>query len=130
MKTTNFCGKSILLAIKPIYADRIFKNKKKFEYRRVPPKKKIKKILFYATSPVSRIVGECRVKKTLDMKLDDLWNKTKKHAGITGDEFYAYFEGKKTGFCFVLERIKKYKRGYQITDFNISSAPQSFVYLA
>lgn len=52
---------TILLSIKPEYANRIFDGSKKYEFRKHLPQKKIDKIVVYSTDPVQRVIGEVEV---------------------------------------------------------------------
>lgn len=48
---------SILMSIKPEYANQIFLGSKKCEYRKRILKQPFKRVYVYASSPVKRIVG-------------------------------------------------------------------------
>ena len=53
---------SILISIKPEYVEKIFNGEKKWEYRRKTPNTDVKKMVIYATAPVSAVVGEAEIK--------------------------------------------------------------------
>ena len=49
----------VILSIKPEFANKIFNGTKKFEFRRTLFKKKeVKKIVVYASAPISKVIGE------------------------------------------------------------------------
>ena len=50
-----------LLSIKPEFAEAIFNGKKRFEYRKVIFKEKVKYIQVYVTKPVGKIIGEFEI---------------------------------------------------------------------
>ena len=47
-----------LLSIKPEFAEAIFNGEKKFEYRKVIFKEKVKYIQVYVTKPIGKIIGD------------------------------------------------------------------------
>lgn len=56
----------VLLSIKPEYAYKIFSGEKKFEYRKIIFKKKIKSVIVYATKPVGKIIGEFEIEDIIN----------------------------------------------------------------
>ena len=90
----------LLMSIKPKYAYKILKGNKKYELR-----KKCDginygtKVIIYATSKVKAIVGEFKVGKVYKMKVKELWNFVKDHAGVTKEEFDNYFKRSEYGYA-------------------------------
>ncbi len=64
---------TIILSINPEFVQKIFSGEKKFEFRTLLPKKSIKKVIIYATYPISKVVGEFDVAKVLEMEPQKLW---------------------------------------------------------
>lgn len=120
---------TILLSIKPEYANKIFNGQKRYEYRKRIPKKEVSKIVVYSSAPEQAVIGEVEVIKTLKMKSTPLWNCTKTNAGISRSKYREYFNECTTAYAFSLGSFKRYKTPKSLADFNIRSAPQSFVYL-
>ena len=120
---------TILLSIKPEYANRIFDGQKQYEYRKRIPKKEVSKIVVYSSAPEQAVIGEIEVIKTLKMKPSPLWNSTKANAGISRSKYRKYFSGCTMAYAFVIGSFEKYPTSKSLADFNIQSAPQSFVYL-
>ena len=120
---------TILLSIKPEYANRIFDGQKQYEYRKRIPKKEVSKIVVYSSAPEQAVIGEIKVIKTLKMKPTTLWNSTKANAGISRSKYRKYFSGCTMAYAFVIGSFEKYPTSKSLADFNIQSAPQSFVYL-
>jgi len=56
----------VLLSIKPKYAEMILSGEKKYEFRRAIFKKPgISKVVIYASSPVSKVIGEFEITQGL-----------------------------------------------------------------
>lgn len=121
----------VLLSIKPEFADLIFLGIKKFEFRKAIFKNKsIKTIVVYASSPTQKVIGEFEIETILNDDLDNLWRKTKKHAGIDEEYFYEYFAKRDSGFAIKIKKTRKYKKPLCLrSDYNLTP-PQSFLYLA
>lgn len=119
-----------LFSIKPEYVNLIFSGEKKYEFRTAVCKKNISKIIIYETSPVSKIVGEVYVSNILKDTPEKIWNKTYKNAGIEKNKFMKYFKNHEFAYAYVLENPVKYDRQISLQELNISSAPQSYLYLS
>lgn len=121
----------VLLAIKPEFVEKILNGSKKFEFRKIIFKSEdVKVVLIYASSPTQKVVGEFEIEKVIALEPEKLWEKTKKHSGITKEYFDSYFSDKDEGFAIKIKNLKKYRKPKCLkTDFNISSPPQSFLYL-
>ena len=119
-----------LFSIKPEYVERIFSGEKKYEYRTTVCKKNISKIIIYETSPVSKIVGEVSVLNILKDSPEKIWNLTFKNAGIEKPKFMKYFKNHEFAYAYALSNPIKYGRPIPLSDMNISSAPQSYLYIA
>lgn len=121
----------VLLAIKPEFADKILDGSKKFEFRKAIFKNEnVKVVVIYASSPVKKVVGEFEIDKVIVSEPETLWRKTKIHSGITKEYFDSYFSDKEEGFAIKIKSLKRYKKPKCLkADFNISSPPQSFLYL-
>ena len=120
---------TILLSVKPRYAHKLVDGAKKYEFRKRIPQCKVNRILVYSSFPEKKIIGELEVVDTLSMKKSPLWEKTKRYAGITREEFRSYFKGCSLAYAYVVGTHKRYEKPMELSDYNISRAPQSFVYL-
>ena len=103
-------------------------NPRYMYYKRIP-KKEVSKIVVYSSAPEQAVIGEIEVIKTLKMKPTPLWNSTKANAGISRSKYRKYFSGCTMAYAFVIGSFEKYPTSKSLADFNIQSAPQSFVYL-
>ena len=75
------------------------------------------------------VVGEVCVTGIIKDSPSKLWNETKQFAGIEYNSFMEYFKNKKTAFAYVLSTPTKYEKHYKLSEFNIYTAPQSYIYL-
>ena len=121
---------TILLSIKPEYVERIFKGTKKYEFRKHLAQKNVSKIVIYSTFPVMKIVGEVQVKETLAMSKTSLWEMTKREAGISRSKYREYFDKCKKAYAYVLGETTVYDIPKALEEFELSQAPQSFIYLS
>ena len=120
----------VLLSIKPKYAELILDGEKKYEFRRAIFKNpSVKKVVIYASSPISKIIGEFEIDDILSLKLTELWEHTMMHSGIDKDFYDSYFTGKDIGHAIKVKSVKRYAKHKELSDFNINYAPQSFAYL-
>lgn len=120
----------VLLSIKPEFAEKIFDGTKKFEFRRsVFKNKDVKQVIVYASSPISKVIGEFEIDHVIKDELNELWNHTKEFSGITKDFYESYFEGKEVGFAIKVKSYKKYKTNLCIEEKFGKKAPQSFIYI-
>lgn len=122
---------TVLLSIKPEFAQEIFLGKKKFEFRKTIFKdKEIKKVYVYASSPTCRVIGEFEIEDILTCEPKSLWEKTKKYSGITKKYFSKYFNGKDIGHAIKISSTIHYHNPPTLMEmFGINRPPQSFMYI-
>lgn len=121
---------SILLSINPEYVEKIFAGSKKYEFRKRLANKAVGKILMYSTAPIMKVVGEVQIVETISDSPTALWECTKKFAGISRDKYRKYFKGCKVAYAYRLGQVIRYDPPKELSEFNISLPPQSFVYLS
>lgn len=120
----------VLLSIKPEFALKILQGSKKYEFRRTIFKREgIKTVVLYASSPISKVVGEFEVDSILCDHPKQLWTKTKKHAGISKNSFFKYFSSKRNGYAIKIKNYITYKKPIALKKLALSTPPQSFLYL-
>lgn len=121
---------SVLLSIKPHFASLIFDGSKRFEYRRVVFKRPVRKVLLYASAPISKVVGEFEIEGILHGALADLWSETANHAGISREVFDRYFADRAEGYAIRIGSTLRYKTPRCLRqDFGLHP-PQSFIYVS
>lgn len=77
-----------------------------------------------------KIVGEVQVEETISASPTALWERTKKVAGISRDKYRKYFKGCKVAYAYRLGQVKRYEPPKELSEFNVSLPPQSFIYLS
>lgn len=123
---------SVLLSIKPRFAEAIFAGTKKFEFRRaIFRNREVSRVIVYASSPVCKVLGEFEIGSVLELSINDLWKRTESWAGIEKAYFKSYFKGKRHGYALKVTRPRKFSEPLSLKDdFGISHPPQSFRYVA
>lgn len=121
----------VLLSIKPEFTEKIFNGTKRFEFRRsIFRNQDVACIVVYASSPISKIVGEFQIQKILELEIENLWKKTEEQAGITKSYFDEYFNGRDRGYAIEIWKAKLYEEPLELEKaYRIRRAPQSFMYL-
>jgi predicted transcriptional regulator len=123
---------SVLLPIKPQFAQQIFVGTKQYEFRKtIFRNKDIRRIIVYASAPTSKVIGEFEIDAILQMDKEHLWEQTKDLSGITKAYFDKYFEEKSIGCAIKISKPRLYQHPFDLqAGFGIRYAPQSFVYLS
>lgn len=121
----------VLLSVKPKFVNLIASGVKRFEYRRVLYKHPdIKRIVVYASSPVSRIVGEIEVGELLTDTPEALWRRTRGESGVSREFFFSYFADRPQAHAIEIKAFHPYPSPKRLADEYPSIAPpQSFCYL-
>lgn len=120
---------TILLPIKPEYANKIIEKTKLYEYRKTKCKKEINKIIIYSTAPIKKVIAEVEVKEIISNSPSELWEDTKEYSGISKEKYMKYFKNKDLAFAYKLGRVVSYNTPKTLKDFGINYYPQSYVYL-
>ena len=121
----------VLLSIKPEFAERIFQGIKLYEFRKTLFKNRdVRKVVVYASAPVSKVIGEFEIENILEFEKEYLWELTKEYSGIPKHYFDRYFEGREIGYAIKIRNPKLYKANLDLkNDYSVSYPPQSFMYL-
>ena len=121
---------SILISIKPEYVEKIFNGEKKWEYRRKTPNTDVKKMVIYATAPVSAVVGEAEIKSIFLARAATLWEHTRQEAGIDSQTFYRYFHGRLAiAKAIKLGSVTRYPEPVPLERYGFERPPQSWAYI-
>lgn len=123
--------RSVLLSVRPKYADKIVAGIKRVEFRRVWASSPVNFIVFYSTMPTSKVVGCASICQVIEASPSALWKWAEKFGGgLTKQELVDYFDGRETGFALVLRDILVTDDPIDpVTIFPSFRAPQSFRYL-
>lgn len=120
----------ILMPINPIHVEKIMSGTKKYEYRKILPKKtNLDIMLIYSTSPIKKVIGEAEILEIIIDNKEIVWNKTKDNSGINKEFYDKYYQNKDFAVAYKLGKIKKYDNPKDLKEFNINYYPQSFVYI-
>ena len=120
----------VILSIKPEFAEKIFNGSKKFEFRRrIYKNKQIKTVVVYASSPISKVIGEFEIEDVIHDELNSLWQITSEHSGISRDYYFDYFKGTEMGFAIAVKKAELYDEPVCIKETFGIKPPQSFAYV-
>jgi len=127
-------NKVLLLSIRPKYAEKIFQGMKEVELRRVRPNiQHGDHILVYVTSPIKALEGVLQVDYVIEGHPSELWPHVKNAAGVTRDEFDAYYDGADVGFGIFFKEAKRIINPISLDKlrkiFGNFHPPQSYRYL-
>lgn len=121
---------NVILSIKPKFAEAIFAGQKKYEYRKSSFRRKIDKVYLYASSPISKIVGEISIGNIISDSPDVLWHLTQSDSGISKEYFDTYFQERKIGYAISIISYFKYEEAIDPkTVVKTFKAPQSYIYI-
>lgn len=121
---------TVLLSIKPEFAEKIFDGTKKFEFRKsIFKNTDVQKVVVYASSPVQQVIGEFTIDSILNDDVDTIWEQTARYAGITRDFYLSYFAHKEKAYAIKIRKTKRYAKARRLSDYNLQVAPQSFAYV-
>lgn len=123
---------SVLLSVKPRFANAILDGTKRFEFRRaVFSSPHVRRIVLYASSPIQKVVGEFILGDIITMRPHALWAATGGGAGVARSYFNEYFHGRAEGHALKVEKPRRYRKPLDLRQhFGIHRPPQSFCYLA
>ena len=125
----------ILLSILPEWVEAILTGKKKWEYRKVIPRKiqTGSRVILYASRKERKIVGEFIVGVILKEPVKNLVELTIHETPHTKEEIYSYFSNSEFGYALEVREYKKYKEPIPLTEIRKRipsfNPPQNFLYL-
>ena len=100
--------KNILISIEERHVKNIVGGRKKVELRRRRMNLSPGDTLWiYSKAPGRQLVAKIKVKKVEGDSPSALWERHKKHCGITREAFRAYFKGVKIGFAILLGKLTR-----------------------
>jgi predicted transcriptional regulator len=119
------------LSIKPRFAQAILDGRKKFEFRRTLFRDPgVERVVIYASSPTQRVIGEFSIAAVHSLPPEELWRRTREHAGIDRSYFKAYFAGRDVGHALEVGSCMRYVEPIELeAAFGFNRPPQSFCYV-
>ena len=123
--------KTVLLSIKPEFAEKIFDGTKKYEFRKsIFKNTDVQKVVVYASSPVQKVIGEFAIEDILNDNVAAIWKETELFSGITHDFYMSYFANKEKAYAIKIGKTTRYRQARNLSDYNLNFAPQSFAYIS
>ena len=119
----------VVLPIKPKFAEAIFNGEKKIEFRKNIFNHNVTKVIVYASSPISKIIGEFQIDEIIKDDIDNLWKNTKNESGTTKESFLKYFKNNKDGYAIKIYKPIKYKTYKSFKELYGFTAPRNFIYI-
>jgi predicted transcriptional regulator len=106
MNAPILSSKTLLLSIRPVYAELILAGKKTIELRkqrpRVPPGTLV---VMYASAPTCAIVGAFVLHEIVELQPSELWKLHSNRTGISRELFERYYEHRDQAFGLVVGRV-------------------------
>lgn len=126
---------SILMSVRPQYAEKILRGEKTVELRRVRPRVAPGDVIvMYVSSPESEVRALLQVEEVLEAEPAALWKEVAPAAGISRGEYEVYFEGSTTGIGIALRLVEDLQEPVTLDELRAMSPgfrpPQSYRYVA
>jgi predicted transcriptional regulator len=120
-----------LMSIKPQFARAILDGTKGIEFRKRRLAADIDTVIIYATLPLGMVIGAFQV-VTYDVDHPSpLWERHKKHAGITRSAYRDYYRNTQHAVGIVVEQVVTLPDPVPLSQLRPGvRAPQSFAYLS
>jgi predicted transcriptional regulator/ribosomal protein S18 acetylase RimI-like enzyme len=97
---------SLLMSIKPEFAERILRGDKEVEFRRRFSTKHIgQTVLFYVSKPIGSFMFTAKVRDVFKSRTAELWSSHHQKGAIDKDRFDGYFSGVSAGYALVLTDV-------------------------
>jgi predicted transcriptional regulator len=125
---------SLLISVKPEYADSIVQGEKSIELRRRRPRAQFPiRAFVYATAPLKAILGTCVIYGSFSGELEHVWKKAQNRARVSRTAFDDYFEGADSGEALLIKDEVRFENPICLEDIrrlvDESVPPRSFRYL-
>lgn len=117
---------AVLMSIQPQHVRKIFSREKRFEFRR-RINRGITRVVIYETAPTSAIVGWFTVIDVLSEPPETLWPFVEHEAGITREQYDAYFAGCATAHAIQIGGVTRCEP-IPLAQYGIQRPPQSWMY--
>lgn len=127
--------RTLMLSVKPRFAEAILQGRKTIELRRRCPRVESgMPIILYATAPRMALVGKALVRSVASDWPGALWNRVKDLAEVSRKEYRDYFAGATLAYGIELTAAERLASEIPLAQLRQSIAgfhpPQSFRYLA
>lgn len=121
---------SVILSIKPIFAQAIMNGTKKVEFRKKIFKKSVDKVFIYSSSPEKKIIGYFMIGEIIEDTPQNLWERFNSVGGIDKKSFFDYYKNSEIGYSIGIKSFERFEEEIDPVDFfEKFCAPQSYIYL-
>lgn len=130
----NRTAPSLLLSLKPCYADLVFKGLKKAELRRrIVSHIKDRDVFIYVSSPIMELRGGFRVGQLWSGSPEEVWSMVSKLTYLDKQNFDAYFKGQEVAYALEIQDVWEYENPVALSTlrsrFRNFVVPQSWRYV-
>lgn len=102
---------SLLLSLKPVYADLVFEGLKTAELRRnLTSQLENQEVYIYVSSPVCALRGGFRVGQVWHGSPDEVWSIVSDMASVEKQDFDAYYAGKAIAYALEITSVWEYEK--------------------
>lgn len=131
---TTVQDRSILLSLRPRFANALLDGSKSIELRRRAPAARAGiVVLLYSSSPARAVVGAVQLTATYAGLPSDIWTKFGHQTGISKGEFDDYFAGSSSAYALSISRPTPFERPVPLRELRANLGvlpPQSYRYLS
>lgn len=119
----------VLMSIKPKYVNKIFTGEKLYELRRKIFQKKVNSIVVYSSSPIMRVIGEIEIEDIIVGTPVSIFQQFEDKICISREDYFSYFSNTNIAYALKIGKVYKYPIPKKLSDFGVTRAPQSYIYL-
>lgn len=126
--------RTLLLSIRPEYADQIFAGTKRVELRRVKPRVQAgDRAIVYQCAPTCALTGEFTVAGVVSDTPTEIWRRFRDVAGVSSQDFVSYFQGSPVAHAIEVRKPSVFAKPVSLSRLRellgSYSPPQSYHYL-
>ena len=122
--------KTVLLSVRPEFAEAILTGEKRYEFRKRPFPVDVFEVFIYATSPSKRILGRFTVAHVAVTTPAGAWLNFGREGAIDKKRFLSYYATRDVAICIRVGRVDRASHGVDLRRVLPSfHAPQSFRYV-
>jgi predicted transcriptional regulator len=108
---------TLLLSVRPMFAQRILNGTKTAELRRVRPSVHVgQDVLIYSSSPTMALLASAVVERVESGPVTMMWPRVSKAAGVSHAEYLAYFDGAEIASAIWLSAISALDQPLTLSD--------------
>ena len=98
-------NRAVLLSLKPVYADLVFRGLKVAELRRRFPCVENHDVFIYVSSPVRRLRGGFRVHHVWSGSPEEVWREVSELAAVDKEDFDTYYAGRSIAYALKIADV-------------------------